>query len=458
VLTRIEGVELDQQQKSAAAAISRRWWLVVPAFLVAALLAVGGWIFWDVARYQAALNEISADMGAGRHGLAARRLGELLASKPGSDDLLYLLGVCERTRGQAELAEKAWAQVPADSRFWGQATQGRTELKIQRGQLAGAEQLILRAQRDAPAYAHTLNALLANVYGVQGRLDEAARLIEAEWDALNSIGEGTSEKAINLVRLEMQLQRMSAAPEGTRAYIEQALVKAPDDDRVSLGRANLAIRAGSLDEAARLLDACLLKQPDDLPIWRAKLNLALAANQLTAGLKAMRHLPGDDFAPAEIHKLAAWIARERGQTDSETTALERLIAADPASLPALVRLADLAARSGRPERAAEYREEQTKIAQRQARRQVLFDRNQPIRDAEELARLGLKLGLRFEARVFLTIALAEDPRRADLSDELDSLIRPTSPPSGHTLAEIVDAELSSLGDSRRESRNRTSIP
>ena len=48
-----------------------------------------------------------------------------------------------------------------------------------------------------------------------------------------------------------------------------------DDDRVWLGRANVAITTGNWDEAAPWLDRCVLKRPDDPAVWRARLELAV---------------------------------------------------------------------------------------------------------------------------------------------------------------------------------------
>ena len=51
----------------------------------------------------------------------------------------------------------------------------------------------------------------------------------------------------------------------------------------------------------------------------------------------------------------------------------------------------------------------------------LYRRNQPARDAEEMARLAERLGHRFEAILFLTAAMAEEPDRADLRKDLRRL-------------------------------------
>jgi enediyne biosynthesis protein E4 len=381
-------------------------------------------------------------MAAGRHALAARSLESLLEWKPGSDEAMYLLGVCERARGRAPAAGEAWARVPPSSPFWAQAIEARVNLKIDRGLLADAEKLIQLAQRSAPDHGSILNALLAPIYLREGRFDEAARLIEEEWEGLNQKGRGASENAIHLVRFHMDLMRSRAQPETPRSYFEQAARVAPDDDRVWLGRADLAIRDGSFDQAARLLDDCLRRRPDDVPVWRAELKWALATNQLPRVLQALEHLPADDFAPAQIHKLTAWIARQNGHLEAERRVLERLIGVDPADPSALDRLAELAEKAGQPKRGAELRRQKDEIERLQARYQKLQARNQPLRDAVEMARLATSLGLELEARAFLTLAVAANPRRIDLRAELGRLSR--SPggggPSGRTLAQVIARE------------------
>jgi len=434
--------QIELERRSTTAAVNRRWKLALPVGLIALTLSLGGWRLWQVERYHRALREINEQMAAGRNGLAARNLGSLLAWKPASDEAMYLLGACERARERTDEASEAWARVPPDSPFWGRAIQGRAELKIERGLLDDAEQLIKQAQQNAPEYGSLLNALLAPIYCQQGRFEEAGRLIEAEWDQMNQKGEGASEKAVNLVRLHRDLNGKIAPPEATRAYLEQAARSAPEDDRVWLGRADLAIRDGSFDEAARLLDNCLRRRPKDVPVWRAKLRWAMATKQVAAVLQALEHLPADESAPAQVPKLAAWIARQRGDFGSERRVLERLIAADPADLSTLTRLAELAEKAGQPERAAELQKQKSGIERLKARYQKLYDRNQPIRDAVEMAGLATKLGLGFEARAFLTIAVADDPSRRDLRDDLRRLSRSpeASATPARTLAQALAAE------------------
>ena len=69
------------------------------------------------------------------------------------------------------------------------------------------------------------------------------------------------------------------------------------------------------------------------------------------------------------------------------------------------------------------RQKKTAVQKLQARYDKLYRRNQPSRDAAEMAHLAEQLGRRFEAEVFLTFAVAVDTDRDDLRSELARLKR-----------------------------------
>src|SRR5262249_34680351 len=148
--------------------------------------------------------------------------------------------------------------------------------------------------------------------------------------------------------------------------------------------------------------------------WRARLNWAVATNRVSDATEALEHLPAQESTPAQVHRLTAWLAARRGDRGGERRALERLVAADPAELDAWERLAELAEQEGQPARAAELRGKKVEIDRLTARYQKLSQRNQPARDAAEMACLAERLGRWFEARAFLTVATTVDPDRDDL--------------------------------------------
>lgn len=157
----------------------------------------------------------------------------------------------------------------------------------------------------------------------------------------------------------------------------------------------------------------------------------------------MIHVPANAFSPAHIHRVGAWLAASRGDHESERRQLERLIVADPADLEALDRLARLTGPAQRSQRTIDLAARRSEIRTLRNRYEKLFDRNQPIRDAEEMAQIATQLGRTFEARAFLTMEISEDPERADLRRDLLQLPRPSAPLLSHAqnLAEVVAHEL-----------------
>ncbi len=288
-----------------------RWRLVgLLAIVAGAVLLRVGWKGWDVRRDRIAIAEIEQEIKNGRHATATRRLHELLARKPGSDAALYLLGTCELARGRPQPAAEAWARVAPDSPFAASALLGRMKIETERGRFSETEQIIRDARDDPRVEASSVLILLEPLYRYQGRLAESLHLIERRWDALDRAGEGATEQAINLVRSHIEHQQNPMSPDAIRSILDQAASLAPDDDRVWLGKANLAIRSGSFDEAKRWLDACLQRRPEDIPVWRARLDWAVRTNHVAAASEALKHLPVAESPPAEAPRLAAWLAAQ----------------------------------------------------------------------------------------------------------------------------------------------------
>jgi enediyne biosynthesis protein E4 len=280
------------------------------------------------------------------------------------------------------------------------------------------------------------------IYSQLGRLDEAERLIEDRWEHLKETGEGASEQAIDLVRMHIELAFRPNPVENVHDYLDQASRLAPEDDRVWLGRANLAIRTGAYDQAERWLDSCRRRRPEDVPVWSARLRLGVATERIDVVRQALLHLPAAESTEAQLHRLNAWLCSHRRDVEAERRELERLVAADPADLTALDRLARLTEKGGQPARAAELLRKKAEIERLRARYEKLYDRKQPIRDAVEMAHLAEQLGRVFEARVFLTLAISEDPDRADLRHNLGRLSQSSATVArrGQTLAEALAHE------------------
>jgi enediyne biosynthesis protein E4 len=315
------------------------------------------------------------------------------------------------------------------------------------GRFAAAEQIVLNAAEDRRNERTDLRVLLVPIYSQLGRLDEAKRLIEDQWEHLNEIGQGASERAIDLVRMHIEIDFKPNPVENVRAYLDLGLRMAPKDDRIWLGRANLAIRTRDYNKAKQWLDACLQRRPADLPVWRLRLIWGMATNRIDVVQQSLLHLPAEESTPGELYRLNAWLASQRGDVKTERRELERLIAVTPANSSALDRLTQLVEKGRQPAEAAELVRKRAEIDRLRARYETLYDRKQPIRSAVEMAQLAERLGRGFEARVFLTLAISAASEREELRRDLERLSLSSARVANHgqTLADVLVPELGNDG-------------
>jgi tetratricopeptide (TPR) repeat protein len=387
--------------------------------LVAAGLIFGCWIWWSFRRDKYARLEIEDQVAGGRFSAACRNLEALLERQADANgELRYLLGWCELARGHIEATKKVWASVVPGTEFSERAILGRMRLWQENGRLAEAERLVREAASDQRSNRTSLMVGLVPILIDLGRRDEATELIEDRWKYLNALGQGALDPAIKLLLRHVELTTGAAAIDTVRTALEEAANLAPDDDRVWLGRANLAIRTGDMKDAERWLDQCEKKRPDDRAVWRARLEWARATDRIDAVERAMTHMPDVASVSTDRHRINAWLARHRGDFAKERSELEQLIAADPGDLSAFDRLIDLHKKGGQPALADEVFQNRNAVHELLGRFVLLHGRKQPIRDAEELSRVAEQLGRWFEARGFLAIAVFQDPGRKDLLEKL----------------------------------------
>jgi enediyne biosynthesis protein E4 len=392
-----------------------RWRLITLLTLAGAALFCGGWKWAELRYYRRTLARAEDEIDSGLYTLATQDLAELLARYPGSDELLFLLGTCEKARGRADSAAAAWAKIPWSSPYGFRALEARVRLDIEHGRLSAAEQRIIQARGNPELTGPDPDILLGPLYCLEGRFGEAMQLLETLWNRQEKAGNAASETAVKHLRLYIQLQVAPTPDETIRTTLDRAGQVSPDDDRIWLWKAKLAIRTHAYEEAGRWIDRCLKQRPDDPLVWQSRLDWAIATHQAALAQEAMEHLPAATLSLLQNETLAAWFAVERGDTAAEQTALERLIARDPTDLAATDRLIAILIKNGRKDLAARYRRRKDAIAQLQSRYRLLFTRNQPRRDGAEMARLAKELGRSFEARAFQTLAQALAPGRRAVS-------------------------------------------
>jgi enediyne biosynthesis protein E4 len=416
--------------------VLRRRWL----FLIGILATCGGFWAFDVWRLRADWRQAQYDLARGKPASALNRLILLAGRWPDNGEVQYDLGVCELALGHVDRALAAWARVPPGSPHAARAAMMRARQALKVHRLSAAEPLLPAALEDPGDIGKEARETLVHLFKLQGRLDEARRLVREGWGRYDRVG--TIQE---LVRLDTS----NPIPiEKVEPILQRAAQAAPDDERIWLGWASMATRTGRFDVARKWLDACLRHRPDDPAVWRVRLDWARVAENESEVRLALAHLPPDRVPRAELLSLRAWFARRSGDVEGERRALEELVECNPGALAAMESLAELLLRMGRPERARQLRARKGELEQTLDWYMVNIFPADRLEHAAELARAAEAVGRQFEAHCWWELA-AEQPAHialaraelARLDREANSrgLARPLTPAS--LLAELNAAPI-----------------
>jgi enediyne biosynthesis protein E4 len=400
---------------------ARRVWfgLILGAALLA-VLGIAGVRAIETRRFRAGLEVAKKEMAAHRYSTARSKLLELKRAGTSGGEVWYLLGQCELHQGRREAALEAWAQVPPTSPYGVPAAVQRASLLLDAEQFTRAEEVLIGARPHARgADAVRVLQALATLYEIEGRTSEMRAALVETWQY--------SDKPAALVQ---KLSRQDTVPLAV-GTLHNALGRGPsDDDRVWLGRANLATRTGDLDAAAALLDRCVKKRPSDPVVWRARLELAQAAGDVAAVWLALERLTANDISKVELARIRAWLAAKVGDVAAERAALSAVLELDPGDVSALERMGTLAVQSDDDER-RRIRTRQAEVSAATFRYHELVQGDAAGGDLAERARLAKLLGRNVEA---LGWALLRDgkadrpgPYRPPLDDGGSSI---SVPPDG----------------------------
>ena len=195
-----------------------------------------------------------------RYGAARSQLTRLASWWSAGGEIDYLLGSCEQAAGRPKDALAAWNRVPEHSPFSAKAAFQRGTLAMKLGQLAEAESSFLRTLRETGNQAVEVRRHLIALFWMEGRNDEVEALVEASWRQMSQPDWPRPDDATETIRNYIETKTGAVAVEEMTAVLTHAGKQAPDDDRVWLGRANLAVRNGHWDEAASWLEACLRRR------------------------------------------------------------------------------------------------------------------------------------------------------------------------------------------------------
>jgi tetratricopeptide (TPR) repeat protein len=386
--------------------------------------------FW---RDSAALSAARQDIAARRFDLAQKRLSVLASRRPSWDEAAYALGVCEASLGRVDEALRSFGRVSAESRLAPVATLDRARLALEHGRLSLAEDELGRIVDRKDEIGDQAERLMEQVLLFSGRSGEIGPLFERRWRS--------GHDPVGTLRAHWLLDAEPLPVSAISERLNQFEQEAPDDDRIWLGRANLALHAGQLDEADRWLDRCEARRPNDLAVARSRLSWAIASRSLDQAHEAAARIRVDQLEPSESARLLAQLANFRGDRVGERQALERLVELEPGDAAAWSRLADLAAKDGETQRRAQYRERKAEIDRWNDDYRRLMgaaaqgDRSRTV----ELAQIAESLGRRFEARGWWTLSARSSTdnqiaqaglRRLRESQSKNQSSKPTGPRSG----------------------------
>jgi tetratricopeptide (TPR) repeat protein len=408
--------------------------LAVAALLMGSIawVAISSWMF------ESGLELARGQMDAHAFAEARPWLAAQVASGSSSPEVAYRLGVCAHASNDIPAALAAWERVGPGSEWSARAVLARAGTLVgNQGKFRDAETL-LEATIQAGATQgsdHEIRRTLAELYFWQGRRKDVCRLLEGGWP-------NTTDPAGDL-RDHWRAEAATTMFDKVASEVDQAGKLAPEDDRVWLARASLALQAGQKAEATKWLDRCIEARPSDPVVWRARLELARAVDDLQGVRLAMTHLPASTLDEAERLALHAWLAARRDDSQTEKTDLERLIAVSPGDAPAIDRLATLAIESGDQGRAKALRRRKSELDAARDRYREMIDGPLEPSGYVELAMLAETLERRFEARGWWTLRSAYAPHDPAVRAALARLREPTRatpPASSQTLAALLDPD------------------
>ncbi len=365
-----------------------RWkWLWLVLSLVAIAAVWGGWSWAETRRCERDLDQARGEMAGGLYHLAHQRLADLAPRRPDWGEAAYLLGACEESLGHLQAAETAWSGVGADSPFAARAVLGRVRILMNAGRFAPAEELLTSLAGNHGPDALQIRQTHEHLLRLEGRVQEARELIVNSW-------EGAPDPAFVLRRL--YILEDAAFP---LDYVKSSLAAADQkDDRVWLGKANLAIWTGQFGEAARWLDACQERRSDDQPVWLARLALAVATRDAGLARQAADRLNARWFLPVEVQRLRAWLASFGADRERERQALKALVDEEPGNANAWARRAEIAVEAGDRALGESFRKKQAEATILRERYTKLIMSNDKSSHIDELRSVAEQLGRRIESR------------------------------------------------------------
>ena len=409
----------------------------VPYILVALAVCGGaalGFTLYESGRTRGDMARAQAAAEGGDLPRARDILTRVLERHPNHDAAAVGLAQLELRLGRPDRAIEAWMRVPEDSPWFTEAAVARARAAIDLGRFTPAEEALVAALRLPGSHRREARRHLSWLYRFEGRHDEVRKVLEEGLD--------DSDLPAEVLRELWQLDHDAYPIEGITSVLDRARDKSPDDPRVALGLANLALQRGDLTDADRRLSALEKAAPTDPVVARARLNAAIRGDDPAAVVSAAARIPVDRTTPAEGFAVRAWLATHSSDRKSERAALDAWLAVDPANTAALERRAALATEDDGAAAADPYRKRKAEIDRAKERFRALLANGSvdPTPNAAQLAELAAVLGRRFESRAWAVVNLKAhpgDPEARALHRKLTAERTPTPPAGARTLADLI---------------------
>ncbi len=248
--------------------------LIVGLISWGAVRAIGEW------RYSVELNRAVVALASGQSQAARDQLSSLAQRWPGRPEVEYRLGLCESILGHSDRAIEAWGRVAPSSELALPAALARGRLALESGRLSVAEESLSRAEIGAGEVADEASQLMDQVVLFEGRGRELPRRFQARQRSVADLP--------TLLKNHWLFDTEPLPVGPVRDRLEVMGLQAPDDDRVWLGKADVAARLGLFDEADQWLRRCEARRPDDPEVWHVRLDWALASRDLGAAERQLR--------------------------------------------------------------------------------------------------------------------------------------------------------------------------
>ena len=203
------------------------------------LVSLGCWVLssWIFAR---ALSQARRLMDADRFPEARARLVRAPLRWSSSSEVAYRLGVCEHAGGDFAAALAAWERVEPRSSWAGRAGLARARTLVgDLGRFSDGEALLVSLLGAPSAEREDVRHTLTELYFWEGRRERAQRLLEAGWS--------TASDPVMELRDHWRIESSPVLLEKVRWEVDRASSAAPEDDRVWLAQASLAMQSGRSD-------------------------------------------------------------------------------------------------------------------------------------------------------------------------------------------------------------------